>query len=208
MKNVMKMMALALMLLATSLTVSAQDKDNAQKQRMTREQFATAQAQRIAEQLALDDATTKRFVETYGNYQKELWSIRPNKMKEGRPGMRGGRGKGPQGKQGGQQQAKPEGQQQTQPKQRPQKKEMTEAETDKAIKARFEQSQKILNLREKYYNEYSKFLSAKQIQRVYTLEKQMMQRLAQRGGQHKGGPRGGMRGDRQRPGKPQQPQND
>lgn len=208
MKNVMKMMALALMLLATSLTVSAQDKDNAQKQRMTREQFATAQAQRIAEQLALDDATTKRFVETYGNYQKELWSIRPNKMKEGRPGMRGGRGKGPQGKQGGQQQAKPEGQQQTQPKQRPQKKEMTEAETDKAIKARFEQSQKILNLREKYYNEYSKFLSAKQIQRVYTLEKQMMQRLAQRGGQHKGGPHGGMRGDRQRPGKPQQPQND
>lgn len=207
MKNVMKMMALALMLLATSLTVSAQDKDNAQKQRMTREQFATAQAQRIAEQLALDDATTKRFVETYGNYQKELWSIRPNKMKEGRPGMRGGRGKGPQGKQGGQQQAKPDGQQQAQPKQRPQKKEMTEAETDKAIKARFEQSQKILNLREKYYNEYSKFLSAKQIQRVYTLEKQMMQRLAQRGGQHKG-PRGGMRGDKQRPGKPQQPQND
>ena len=46
------------------------------------------------------------------------------------------------------------------------------------MKERFAHSQKILNLREKYYGEYSKFLTQKQIQRVYQLERQMMQRLS------------------------------
>lgn len=36
-----------------------------------------------AYELALDDATTKKFVTTYREYQKELWAIgpRPNKNK-------------------------------------------------------------------------------------------------------------------------------
>lgn len=59
-------------------------------------------------------------------------------------------------------------------------KAMTDTETEEAIKQRFERSQQILSIREKYYGIYSKFLTQKQIQRVYTLEKQLMQRLAQR----------------------------
>lgn len=56
------------------------------------------------------------------------------------------------------------------------------------MKERFAHSQKILNLREKYYGEYSKFLTQKQIQRVYQLERQMMQRLSkQRMGNRQGG---------------------
>ena len=54
----------------------------------------------------------------------------------------------------------------------------TEAEAEQANKARFEQNQKILMLREKYYKEYSKFLTQKQIERAYTLERQMMRRLS------------------------------
>ena len=54
----------------------------------------------------------------------------------------------------------------------------TEAEAEQANKARMEQSQKILALREKYYKEYSKFLTQKQIERAYELEQQMMRRLA------------------------------
>lgn len=56
----------------------------------------------------------------------------------------------------------------------------TDAETEQAIKERFVHSQKILNLRQKYYEEYSKFLSQKQIMRVYELERKMMDRLFQR----------------------------
>ncbi len=56
----------------------------------------------------------------------------------------------------------------------------TDAETEQAIKERFAHSQKILNLRHKYYEEYSKFLSQQQIVRVYELEKKMMDRLYHR----------------------------
>lgn len=51
-----------------------------------------------------------------------------------------------------------------------------QAEPD--IQARFDRSQKILDIRKKYYAEYSKFLTQKQINRVYELERQMMVRLA------------------------------
>lgn len=51
-------------------------------------------------------------------------------------------------------------------------------EAEQAIKERFERSQAILDLREKYYEEYSKFLTPRQIQRVYELERQAMNRLA------------------------------
>lgn len=64
----------------------------------------------------------------------------------------------------------------------------SDADAEKAMKERFAHSQKILDLREKYYGEYSKFLAPKQIQRVYQLERQMMQRLSkQRAGGRPGG---------------------
>lgn len=56
----------------------------------------------------------------------------------------------------------------------------TDAETEQVLKERFAHSQKILNLRQKYYEEYSKFLSQQQIVRVYELERKMMDRLYHR----------------------------
>lgn len=64
----------------------------------------------------------------------------------------------------------------------------TDAETEQALKERFVHSQKILDLRKKYYAEYSKFLTQKQIERVYELERRMMNRLyhrSQKKGTHK-----------------------
>ncbi len=58
---------------------------------------------------------------------------------------------------------------------------MTDKETEDVIKARFENSEKLLNIRKKYYKEYSKFLTQTQIERVYELERQMMNRMAKRG---------------------------
>lgn len=59
--------------------------------------------------------------------------------------------------------------------------EMTEEETGQALKARFAHSRKILDLRQKYYVIYSGFLTQKQIQRVYDLERQMMEHLSKHG---------------------------
>ena len=57
----------------------------------------------------------------------------------------------------------------------------TDAQTEQEIKQRFEMSEKILNIRQKYYKKYSQFLTQQQIQRVYKLERQMMKRFAQKG---------------------------
>ena len=58
---------------------------------------------------------------------------------------------------------------------------MTDEETEQALKDRFAHSQKILDLRQKYYGIYSEFLTQKQIRRVYELERQMMDRLSKHG---------------------------
>lgn len=55
---------------------------------------------------------------------------------------------------------------------------MTDAQAETQNKQDFERSQKILDLRQKYYKRYSTFLTQRQIQRVYEIEKQMRYRLA------------------------------
>lgn len=57
----------------------------------------------------------------------------------------------------------------------------TDKENEERIKARFDRSEKILDIRKKYYKEYSKFLTQTQIERVYEQERQMMKRMAKRG---------------------------
>jgi len=57
----------------------------------------------------------------------------------------------------------------------------TDAEAEQAIKQRMERSQKILDLREKYYKKYSAFLTQKQIERVYELEHKAMKKLSKKG---------------------------
>ena len=149
MKKVFRILLTTVMMVAFSVGVSAQEA-NAQKpskkQRMSREQMAEMQAKHIARQLALDDATSQKFTETFSAYQKEVWALRP------------------QGKQHGKKKA-----------------DMTDAEVEKSIQDQFDHSQKILSLRQDYYKKYSKFLTPKQIQRVYELEKQSMNRLSKRG---------------------------
>ena len=54
---------------------------------------------------------------------------------------------------------------------------MSDKESEQTLKNRFEHSQKILTIREKYYKKYSEFLTQKQIMRVYEIEKQMMKKL-------------------------------
>lgn len=55
----------------------------------------------------------------------------------------------------------------------------SENPTEDEMKQRFERSQKILDLRRKYYAIYSTFLTQKQISRMYEIERDMMRRLSQ-----------------------------
>ena len=170
MKIVFRILLTTVMMVAFSIAVSAQE-NNEQKpnkrQRMSREQMAEMQAKHISRQLALDDATSQKFIETYSAYQKEVWALRP-------------KGHG----------------------QKKNRAEMTDAEAEKAIKDQFEHSQKMLSLRQEYFDKYSKFLTAKQIQRVYELEKQSMNRLAKRGPANQ---RGKWNGDRPNASRPNGP---
>ena len=138
MNKMISMMVITIAMLFTSINMSAQ---NNNQQRISREQLAEKQARHIAHELALDDATTQKYVTTYCAYQKEVWALGPRVKRH-------------------------------------QADNATEAEAEQANKARMEQSQKVLALREKYYKEYSKFLTQKQIERAYELEQQVMRRLA------------------------------
>ena len=130
-------MVIAIAMLFSSINMSAQSNN---QQRLSREELAEKQARHIAHELALDDATTQKYVATYCAYQKEVWALGPRVKRHSSANA-------------------------------------TEAEAEQANKARMEQSQKILDLREKYYKEYSKFLTQKQIERAYELEQQVMRRL-------------------------------
>lgn len=144
MKKMKRMMMVCFLMTASITLAMAQQNNGKEKKRPSMEQFTQMQANRIAQQLAFDDKTTKKFVEAFCNCRKEIAATRlPHpKKKTG---------------------------------------EMTDSEVDKNIKAKFQQSRKILDIREKYYNAYSKFLSPKQIQRVYDLERNDFNHFAKKG---------------------------
>ena len=143
MKNIIKLLLLVVTFTAFSFTTMAQN-DQANKQRLTREQLAEVQAKHIAKDLAFDEVTSKRFIKAYTQYQQEVWALGP-RMK-------------------------------------PQRGQQSNEQTEQILKDRFAHSQKILDLRKKYYGIYSEFLTQAQIERVYQLERQMMRRMAKRAG--------------------------
>ena len=134
------MMVITMMTVATNVCAQAPN----QKQRLSREQLAEKQAQYIAHDLGLEEKVSSKFIDTYTQYQKEIWALGP------RPHHKKGEMK-------------------------------TDAQTEQEIKQRFEMSEKILNIRQKYYKKYSQFLTQQQIQRVYEIERQMMKHFAQKG---------------------------
>ena len=141
MKKMLSFALCAIMMAVCTNAVQAQT-EQSKKQRLSREELADKQARHIAHELALDEATTQKYVDTYKACQQEVWALGPRVKR-----------------------------QQT---------NVTEAEAEQANKARFEKSEKILKIREKYYNEYSKFLTQKQIERAYELERKSMGRLAKK----------------------------
>lgn len=124
MKQLFRAILIAIMIVASAATAVAQNNSG---QRLSREELATKQAQYIAHELALDESTTNKYVETYCQYQREVWAL----------GSRKGL----------------------------------------TTEQRLNRSQKILDLRKKYYHIYSGFLSEQQIDKAYKLEKKLLDRM-------------------------------
>ena len=139
MKNIIKVVVLIVAMMASNANLYAQ---KVEQQRITREQLAETQAQFIANEMAMDDETTRQFVETFCQFQKEIWALGPRPKRE--------------------------------------KSHLSDKEAEQAMNERFAHSQKILDLRKKYYLKYSKFLTPTQIEKVYVLERRMMNRLFHR----------------------------
>ena len=113
--------------------------DKRMRPRMTMEQLADKQAAKIVTDLGLDDKTAAKFTEVYKKYMKELDDVRKEFPLYGVKGM----------------------------KAKAQVSIPTDEEVDKMMRDRFKQSRKMLEVREKYYDEFRKFLSPKQVQKVY-----------------------------------------
>ena len=123
--------------------MDAQNREHGKRQhhkRMTVEQMTDMQANKIIGDLGLDDKTAAKFKDVYAKYMKELNDLRKEYMPK-KPDVKPGEGK-----------ANPM---------------PTDAEVDKMMRDRFKQSRKMLDIREKYYDEFRKFLSPKQVQKVY-----------------------------------------
>lgn len=75
MRQIVKSMMVALMVIATCTAAFAQPQGK--KQRMSREQLAEVQAHHIAEQLAFSDDVTAKFVSVFCQQQQEIWALAP-----------------------------------------------------------------------------------------------------------------------------------
>ena len=115
-------------------------KGKREHKRPTLEQIIQMQSQRIVDELGLDDKTAAKFAEVYKKYMKEMDDLRKQYM----PAKSDFKKDKP-----------------SMPK------SLTDAEVDKMMRDRFAQAREMLDVREKYYDEFRKFLSPKQVQKVY-----------------------------------------
>ncbi|MBE6275520.1 MAG: DUF3826 domain-containing protein [Bacteroides sp.] len=134
------MLLIACLMGAQSLSAQNKEAGKRPRKRMSIEQIVEMQSNKIVADLGLDDKTADKFKEVYKKYKTEmndLWKKNMPKKPEVMPG-------------------------QGQPKQMP-----TDAEVDKMMRDKFKMSRKMLDIREKYYDEFRKFLSPKQVEKIF-----------------------------------------
>lgn len=134
---------MATCLFASQTFINAQQKEQP-RQRPTFEQMAQMKAERLAGELALDDKTAEKFIQTYIGYLTENRDLRKVqgecKAEAKTPGER--------------------------------RAFKSDADVEKMLLGRFDQRQKKLDLDRKYYEKFRKFLGPKQIMKMYSLQAQ------------------------------------
>lgn len=159
------LVALATILVALQGIAQGQTKMMTPEQREAHKKEMNEQrCKQLATSLALDDATSVKFIDTYTRFNNEMGELR-RKYKMHRPN------KGEQR----------EGQTTDM---------LTDAQVEENILNRFALSRSIVDVREKYYKEFRKFMNPKQIQHLYNLEKERGEHLRE---QHKRAPQEGFK---------------
>jgi hypothetical protein len=134
-----KLMIAAIVFLGMGMAANAQENEKTQK----RPQFNAArmdsmQCHRMVDELMLNDATTAKFETLYMNYLAEMRTLRAPQDKMN---------KGEDQKEAW--------------------KEQSDADVQKMLEDRFDKELKMVNLRMKYYKEFKRILSPKQIARIF-----------------------------------------
>lgn len=190
MKTKFMYVLLATLFMGAQMTLSAQNNENKQrKQRPNPEQLVKIQTDHMVKALMLDDAVAAKFTPVYERYLNELRECR---MMNHRPRVKKDAAQGTEANSAGAVDA--------------QKPQMTDAEIAKQIKDQFAQSRKMLDIREKYYNDFSKILSQKQIMRIYQMEKNYADKFKKEFDRRKGHKQGQGHHQGQRKGSPRQTQ--
>lgn len=113
-------------------------------------------AEHMSQVLQLDDATATRFQAIYNQYRQEMRTARQNYTRIRPPKSKD----------------KPMGR-------------LTDEQVKKNIENSFALSQSILDIRKKYYKEYLKILTPRQIERLYDLEKKNGERIREMAKKHR-----------------------
>lgn len=155
MKRIFTIIA-ATLVAATMFTANAQRPEGRGEkgERPTPEQMAQFRAQKMAEALELDEATTEKFLPVYTLYLTESRELNKHARHE-------------------------------------KSENLTDEQIEAQIKEGFEKSQKLLDLRVAYFEQFKQILDIRQIRRMYGIEKQMGEHA--QGGFRKG--QGGHRGE-------------
>lgn len=74
MKQLLQTIIITIVVMASGMSAMAQANSS---QRLSREELAVKQAQYIACELSFDKSTTDKYVETYCQYQHEVWALGP-----------------------------------------------------------------------------------------------------------------------------------
>ncbi len=136
------MMVLMAFVMTGGLHVSAQEKkDRPDRPRMTPEEMMQRESKRMARALLLDDAAAAKFTAVYENYLKEINDCRQERRQALGAGRQAATGEA---------RAFP-----------------TDEELEKQALDGFAHKRKMLDIKEKYYKEFRKFLSPRQVQKIF-----------------------------------------
>ncbi|MGL4851473.1 MAG: hypothetical protein ACRC3Z_02295 [Phocaeicola sp.] len=146
------------LLFVSQFSLSAQTPEIPAKKTITPEEREVKMTERVAQQLLLSDADAAKFTPLYKKYMEEMRALHPARKSP----------KSPENVTDGIKEEKVA---------------PTDAEIKKATKERFAQQRKMIDLQEKYYNEFSKFLTAKQVEKIMQPKGRMGHRGEMRGNQ-------------------------
>lgn len=133
------MMVATILLFGMGLSAQAQENGvKGERRKFDVAKMDSMRCQHMANELMLNDATTAKFKTLYMDYLTEMRNLIMPMGKMDRSAIK-----------------------------REPLKEMTDAEVQKMLENRFEKEQKMLDVRIKYYKEFKRFLSPKQIARIF-----------------------------------------